>query len=300
MKPISDDIDFLKFLGLQERQFIEPTKTFVDEIKERFAKGFEVKGEKLPWPKTHDKVGLRRGEVSIWAGVNGHGKSLLLGQVILWLPRDIKCLIASLEMKPAATLERMCRQSLGGGVPTEQYVEEFTSKTDNIFIYDQTDTVKPERILGMCHYAAKELGITHIMLDSLVKCGISPEDYPRQKEFIDRLCWCAKSENIHIHLVHHIRKGSSENVRPDKFDIKGAGEITDLVDNVFIVHRNKAKERNTEKVSPDPEIAKQSDQTLRVAKQRHGEWEGTFGFSFHRASTQFVSGPDCLPLRWGK
>ena len=48
MKPISDDIDFLKFLGLQERQFIEPTKTFVDEIKERFANGFEVKGEKLP------------------------------------------------------------------------------------------------------------------------------------------------------------------------------------------------------------------------------------------------------------
>jgi len=299
MKPISDNIDFLQFLGLQEKQYIEPTKSFIDEIKERFANGFEVKGEKLPWPKTHDKIGLRQGEVSIWAGVNGHGKSLILGQVLLWIPRDIKCLIASLEMKPAATLERMCRQSLGGGVPTDQYIEEFTDKTDNLFIYDQTDTVEPERILGMCHYAAKELGISHIMIDSLMKCGISPEDYACQKEFIDRLCWCAKSEDIHIHLVHHIRKSNSENERPDKFDIKGAGEITDLVDNVFIVHRNKTKERNAERTNPDPEIAKQSDQTLRVAKQRHGEWEGTFGFSFHGPSTQFVSGPDCLPLHWG-
>ncbi len=298
MKPISDDIDFLQFLGLQERQYIEPTKTFADEIKERFSSGFEVKGEKLPWPKTHEKVGLRSGEVSIWAGVNGHGKSLLLGQVILWLPHDIKCLIASLEMKPAATLERMCRQSLGGGIPTDQYIDEFIKKTENIFIYDQTDTVAPERILGMCHYAAQELGISHIMIDSMMKCGISPEDYPRQKEFVDRLCWCAKSEDIHIHLVHHIRKGNSESERPDKFDIKGAGEITDLVDNVFIVHRNKAKERNAEKESPDPKIRKQSDQTLRIAKQRHGEWEGTFGFWFHKSSTQFVSSPDCLPLRW--
>ena len=151
MKPISDDIDFLKFLGLREQQYIEPTKTFADEIKERFSTGFEVKGEKLPWKKSHEKVGLRQGEVSIWAGINGHGKSLILGQVLLWLPRDIKCLIASLEMKPAATLERMCRQSLGGGVPTDQYIDEFIGKTDNIFIYDQADTVEPEQMVKQDH-----------------------------------------------------------------------------------------------------------------------------------------------------
>lgn len=299
MKSISNDIDFLQFLGLQERQYIEPTNAFIDEIKERFSGGYEIKGDKLPWPKTHDKVGLRPSEVSIWAGVNGHGKSLILGQILLWIPRDTKCLIASLEMKPAATLERMCRQSLGSGIPSDKYIEDFIDKTDNMFIYDQTDTVEPDRILGMCYYAAKELGISHIMLDSLMKCGISPEDYPRQKEFVDRLCWCAKTNDIHIHLVHHIRKSGSESERPDKFDIKGAGEITDLVDNVFIVHRNKGKERNAEKEIPDPKIEKQPDQTLRVAKQRHGEWEGTFGLWFHRPSMQFVSGPDSLSLRWG-
>jgi twinkle protein len=297
VKPISDDIDFLQFLGMQEQQYIEPTKTYIDDIKARLSNGFEIKGQKLPWSKTHDKVRLRPGEVSIWAGVNGHGKSLILGQVMLWLPRDTTCLIASLEMKPAATLERMCRQTLGGAVPTEDFIEEFTDKTDNMFIYDQTDTLEAERILGMCYYAAKEMKINHIVLDSLMKCGISPEDYPRQKDFVDRLCWCAKTTDVHIHLVHHIRKSGSESSRPDKFDIKGAGEITDLVDNVFIVHRNKSKEKNVETSNPDPAIVNQPDQTLRIAKQRHGEWEGTFGLWFHRASQQFVDAPD-NPIRW--
>ena len=40
MKSISNDIDFLQFLGLQERQYIEPTNAFIDEIKERFSGGY--------------------------------------------------------------------------------------------------------------------------------------------------------------------------------------------------------------------------------------------------------------------
>ena len=39
---------------------------------------------------------------------------------------------------------------------------------------------------------------------------------------------------------------------------------------------------------------------FRIAKQRHGEWEGTFGLWFHKPSTQFVSGPDCLSMSWRK
>ena len=64
MKPISDDIDFLKFAGMQESQFIEPTSAYLDEVKERFAFGFEVKGERLPWKKTHDRVDMGRDQ---WA-----------------------------------------------------------------------------------------------------------------------------------------------------------------------------------------------------------------------------------------
>ncbi len=251
--------------------------------------------EKLPWKKSYDNVRLRPGEVSLWAGINGHGKSLLLGQVMLWLPCEQKSLIASLEMSPASTIDRMCRQTLPSGIPTDKYIEEFAQSTDHIWIYDQTDTVPVERMLAMVYYATKQMGMNHIMIDSLVKCGIAPDDYNKQKYFVDRLCWIAKTNKVHIHLVHHVRKGDKEGKTPDKFDIKGAGEITDLVDNVFIVHRNKDKERKAEAKKPIEEL--EPDTVIAVAKQRHGGWEGTIPLYFHKASQQFMSAPN-YPLRW--
>ena len=40
-------------------------------------------GDKLPWPKTFDKILLRNGELSVWAGITGHGKSMLLSHIIV-------------------------------------------------------------------------------------------------------------------------------------------------------------------------------------------------------------------------
>ncbi len=292
MNQMPNDIDFLKFLGIAERQHIEPLDAFREETNQILDHGGHVFGERLPWEKADDAVRLRPGEVSLWAGVNGHGKSLVLGQVLLWL--ESNCLIASLEMRPAATVARLIRQALGNTNPTEQFRELFYEATRNMWLYNQTDTVASERILGMCHYAAMELGIKHIAIDSLMKCGIGPDDYARQKEFVDRLCNCARTHNAHIHLVHHIRKSDREGKIPDKFDIKGAGEITDLVDNIFIVHRNKDKEQK----HPSQREKMMPDEVLRVAKQRHGDWEGDIKLWFHPASTQFVAGPDAMSLRW--
>jgi len=295
MKLLPADTDLMDFQGMQEQQYIAPFSDFIDEVKKRIANGPTQYGEKLPWKKTFDNVRLRPGEVSLWAGINGHGKSLLLGQVILWLPSDQQSLIASLEMPPASTIERMCRQTLPSGIPTDKYIEEFTQATEHIWIYDQTDTVPVKRMLAMVNYAAKQMGMNHIMIDSLVKCGIAPDDYNKQKYFVDRLCWIAKTNNVHIHLVHHVRKGDKEGKTPDKFDVKGAGEITDLVDNVLIIHRNKDKERKIEAKKPVGEL--EPDTVISVAKQRHGGWEGTIPLYFHRASQQFMGAPD-HPLHW--
>ena len=133
------------------------------------------------------------------------------------------------------------------------------------------------------------------MIDSLMKCGIKTDDYNLQKDFVDQLCAIAQDNNCHIHLVHHVRKGDKEGKEPDKFDIRGAGEIADMVDNIFIMHRNKFKERKIEaKQSVDKFVP---DASLICAKQRHGEWEGKINLYFHKASQQFMSGPD-HPLRW--
>lgn len=284
MKILTDDD--LNFVGTQESQFIIKPSEFTQEVLERFRGDFKYLGDRLPWQKTRSCVALRPAEVSIWSGYNGHGKSQLLGQICAWTLNK-KWLIASMEMKPAATMQRMIRQVAGTREPAEEFLQKFLSWTDEkLWIYDQQDSVNFERVLGVIHYAAQELGIEHIVIDSLMKCGIATDDYSSQKTFVDKLCWAAKTYNIHIHLVHHMRKGVDEMKMPGKYDLKGSGDISDLVDNVFIVHRNKSKEIKVQKGDDVSEL--EPDCKLGVVKQRHGEWEGVFNLWFHKESLQYI------------
>ena len=295
MNLISDS-DVMEFIGKQESQFFGKPSEWKDKVKARLRGEVSMRGDPLPWSKTHGKVALRPGEVSVWAGINGHGKSQLLGQVAAW-SMDKKWLIASMEMLPEATLGRMIRQATGTDKPTDESIDGFFRLVDkNLWMYDQTDTVQPERIIGIIHYAATKLDVNHIIIDSLMKCGIKADDRSRhgEKSFVDALCWAAKTHNIHIHLVHHMRKGENEGSVPDKFDVRGASEIVDLVDNLFIIHRNKIKE---EKVALGKEIKdEEADCLLKVAKQRHGEWEGSIKLWYHKPSMQYVPNPGERPM----
>lgn len=280
------DEDFLKFIGRQQSQFVAPASEYKSQVRSRLAGETRTSGDLLPWSKSHNNVSLRPGEVSVWAGYNGHGKSQLLGQVCAWALRKSSWLIASMEMPIDATLTRMVRQISATNDPDPAYSDKFLDWTDGrLWLYDQTDTVEPKIILGLVHYAAS-IGVKHIIIDSLMKCGIRSDDLPGQAAFVDRLCWAAKSTGIHVHLVHHMRKGESEFKRPDKHDLRGAGEITDLVDNVFIVHRNKEKEEKLRK-NPHGENS-EPDATLGIVKQRHGEWEGIIALWFNAPSMQFT------------
>ena len=294
---IIEDEDFLKFTAEQESQFIVTTSDLREQSKRSFDVTDENTGLKLVWPKTHDLIALRGGELTIWAGINGHGKSQVLNQICALTCSVEKWLICSLEMPLKKTMNRLLRQMSGLSNPSDSYIDQLIDKTaDRVWIYDQIDTVPSERIIAMIHYASQKLGIQHIIIDSLVKCGMGVDDYNAQKNFVDKLAWAAKRYNIHIHLVHHIRKGESEEKLPDKFDIKGAGEIGDLADNIIIFHRNKKKERLVEKGEEVDEGM--PDNVLYVAKQRHGSGrEGRVGLYHHPASLQYVSAPNAKPFQ---
>jgi len=295
MITITSDLDLLKFMGKLEQSSIGNTSDWSDMVKALAANGEHCAGEKMPWVKTHDKIGFRPKEVTVWAGQNGSGKSLILGQMLLHFPEDTPCLIASLEMPPEQTILRMARQALGQINITDKFIDEFNERTQNIYIYDQLDSVKPEVMIGLIHFAAQEYGIKHFVIDSLVKCGVSPKDIDEQKTFMDRLCWAARSEEAHIHLVHHTRKGEHASSEPDKYSVKGAGEIVDLTDNCILIHRNTEKERM---IKDGKEVNKMvPDEILLIVKQRHFSWDGQFNLWWHE-SGQFKSGPDAQKLRW--
>lgn len=295
MQIIEDNvIDFSEYMQAPaDAAKIRPASNWADGVVRRYHDhgNQQNSGCLLPWANTHSTLALRSGEMSLWSGTNGHGKSQLLGQVMLWVMMQTeKVCIASMEMKPVATMARMVRQAATVQCPSEEFIRNFHAWTDGkLWLYDQQGTVKQERILAVVRYCSKELGISHFVIDSLMKCGIGTDDYNRQKAFVDELSAIARDTGMHIHLVAHSRKGADEYSPPGKMDVKGASEITDQVDNVFSVWRNKKKEAEFQKMRPDADIMDQPDALLICDKQRHGEWEGRVSLWYDQASFQYVS-----------
>jgi twinkle protein len=245
-----------------------------------------TQGETLPWAKTHHLIRLRPGEVSLWPGINGHGKSLLTSHVMVDLVSQGKRTVcASLEMWPAKTLKRMARQAIGNDSPTEQALFDFIAWLSKRFwIYDQHGRANPKHILAVIRYAAHELKVSHFFLDSLMMVVAGDDDYNGQKDFVTELCAAAKDTGCHIHLVHHTRKLKDESEVPGKFDAKGSGSITDQVDNVFTTWRNKKKEAERQQGQVDES---KPDALLICDKQRHGEWEGRLALWFDPSSQSY-------------
>ena len=289
--------DYISIIGEAEAQEIHHAGFWREQIHER-AKNLELCGDLLPWSKVSQRFKLRAGECTLWAGMNGHKKSMVLGQVALSLMcQGKKIAIASLEMKPEETLWRMCQQAAGltEGQPSQEFINTFMDLADeHLVIYDQLDSVKTEKILGFVNYCGQVLKCDHIMIDSLAKCGIGVENREGEADIINRLAWSAKHLNTHIHLVSHVRKPQSagEEYIPTKFDVKGSSALVDLVDNLVICWANKKRESLKELSQLDEKeqeyFDKTFDQLLVMAKQRHGRWEGKVGL-YHHQSLQFVS-----------
>jgi twinkle protein len=299
---IPDNINLDDYLRDDDdgRAQVRPASEFVDGVVQLIHGEQEISGAATPWAKVENRLRFRPGEVTLWAGINGHGKSGLLGFVMLdALVAGARACIASFEMPPAATLARICRQAAGSSAPTVEFIERFHEWTDNkLWLYAHRGQVNAERMIAVARYCRKELNIDHFVIDSLMKCGIAPDDYGGQKNFVDALCVLARDTGLHIHLVHHVRKGDTEKTAPDKFDIKGAGEIVDLVDNALIVFRNKRKEQqleNTTDSEKPAELNRQPDTVLICDKQRHFTWEGRINLWFDRDSQQLLEHANSMP-----
>ena len=304
---LTDDIDF----RLYERETdaaakVKPASVWMAELIERIKNPDRTKKVFLPWEKAKDVFNFRPGEVTLWAGQNGHGKTQVVSQVVLSLMgQGEKCCIASFEMKPATTLQRFARmyagenpfspafQSEEGVSAVLDLYREFGEWSDGkLWLYDQTGTVEATRVIGMARYCAKELGITQVVIDSLMKCVQGEDDYNGQKTFVDDLTALARDNQIHVHLIHHTRKPTNENHIPDKYDNKGSGAITDLVDNVMMVWRNKAKEDAYKAKGAHSNKQTECDASILCRKQRNGEDEPTIALWFDRESQQYKGTPD--------
>ena len=292
-------INFEDYLQEHERKEhagrLKHVSEFIPAALARLRVGVQTFGDPMPWDKTQSKFRFRPSEVTIWAGTNGSGKSLVMGQCALTLAQITKVGIASFEMPADSTISRMLRQATGGPKPTDEIAKRFGESLD-LYVYNHVGNLNTNSVYGMIHYMAVEKGIKHIMIDSLVKCGVNSEQNEPQKYFLNKIQEIAKEHKIHIHIVHHTRKTAHETDTPDKYSVKGAGELIDLTDNLILVYRNRVKEK---KLKENKEVEEGfPDCYLDISKQRHGEWEGLFSFWWDDKSTQWIDNSNGIIHRY--
>lgn len=293
MNTIPDSMDFSAYEQEQEAgQRIRPMKDWRDKVAENLLCPASTRGLLLPWTKTDSLFRLREGEVTAWTGLNFSGKSAVLSMIKLGLcAQGAKCLTASMEMRPEATIERGLRQFSRKAEPSVRDLDQFLAWTDGrAWIYDHVGSVTVPVLLPALRYAVAELGVSHVIIDSLMRLGISGKDEDSQQRALESLCVFAHDTGCHVHLVAHNKKPAKDGSMQDRFDMSGFATLSNQADNIVLVIRNEDKEK---KAFEGREVdADEPDTRLFVNKQRHGSsWTGHIGLWFDQDSGQWLEKP---------
>lgn len=270
----------------------------------------EEPGYALPWAKIGGKLRFRPGELTLWTGATGMGKSQALGHALVAMgDQGARVCIASLEMSPPLLLKRMTKQAGNVDHPTEQFIRKIMDWVDRwLLVFGQVGKAGVARLLEVFEYARARYGCDVFVVDSLMRLGVGSEDYDGQEKAVFELVNWAVEKGVHVHLVAHARKSDrsagAAHAVPDAEDVKGASEIASNAANIIGVWRNRKLEDELraarEKAeSGDPTaIAKVEELTgkppviLNVAKQRNGDFEGKLGLWFSPETYQYRSGHD--------
>ena len=255
----------------QDPEELRQASDFITKVKSMFYPAHaEERDPVLRLDKDLDWFEFRPGELSVWTGYNGHGKSLMLSQVLLGLMQQgERVTVFSGEMTPERQLKRLVKQATGMDRPTMQYIDAVGKWiTDKMWFFNVVGSAGIDRLLQVFLYANKRYGMRHFVIDSLMMTDV-PEDGPgsmtAQKEAVRKLCDFARRNGCHLHLVAHPRKGQDETKGPGKLDVAGSSKITDGADNVFTVWSARPDEN-------DPDLDRdKADSRLELQKQRNGD-----------------------------
>lgn len=251
----------------QYRQYIpqvpqKPRYTIKDEIPELGEKWFSMSSikktdlTKLEKVKTgYDELdrklgGLYMSEVTILSGGNASGKSSWLNSLLLNIVQQgYKIALWSGELR-ADILKSWIQMVAAGSnnLRPSQFDRGRYYVPDNIgeridtwldgkfYLYNNDYGTKAEQILHDMEILLKA-GVKVFILDNLMTLDVNLFDGDKnnkQKELILRIKDFAMKNMVHIILVAHPRK-SMAFLR--KNDISGTADISNAVDNVFIMHR---------------------------------------------------------------
>ena len=195
-------------------------------------------------------IGFMKGELSIWTGNSSSGKSTVLGQVGLSAINDgFSVLMYSGELTPSRVKNWLHLQAAGRQFtqPSEYENMFFVPKRygqlidkwmdGRFFLYNNDYGNEYTQLLADLKERLSKGDVDVVILDNIMTLELEElgnDMNGQQTSAVKSLSALAKEFNVHIHVVAHPKK-SKALLRPD--DISGTGNIRNLADNVFIVHR---------------------------------------------------------------
>lgn len=238
--------------------------------------------------------GFYLGELSIWTGKRGEGKSTILNQMLLEsidqgypvcaysgeLPAWKFKYWASLQAAGPDNIRVQKDAQSGRYVPrptpfAQQLIDDWWR--GRYLLYDiGTNTYHDTAsILRIFQYAYRRYGARVFLVDNLMTARFKTSDrdfYRAQSEFVAQLAGFAHNNQVHVHLVAHPRKTD----RIDDADaVSGIGDVTNLADNVFTMEN-------------DDDKASTQDSILTILKNRFwGERGRSIGLCFDKRSKRF-------------
>ena len=196
-------------------------------------------------------IGLFAGELTVLSGLNASGKTSWLNCLALnVIQQGFKVAIWSGEMQDWRFQGWLNQMAAGKnyvrkkeGFENFYYTpssvcEKIDSWVDNkLFLYNNSYGNNWQQLFNDIKELVESEGVQLIVLDNLAALSIQSYDsgtYANQTKFILDVKDYAKQKNIHVILVAHPRK---QNDFLRKESISGTADLTNIADNVFLIHR---------------------------------------------------------------
>ena len=197
--------------------------------------------------------GLEKGKISLLSGLRGAAKSTILAQIILnGVENHQTSIVYSGELSKKRFMNWIYMQAAGKGYTAKyteyegyyclNYIKPAISEwmADYMWLYNNNYGNRFDEISKRLKGIIEEKKADLCIVDNLMALDLASYDvdkYEAQTKFVWALKEIAEQLNVHVIFVAHPRKAQGF-LRLD--DVSGSGNISNIVDNAFIIHRNNA------------------------------------------------------------
>ena len=248
--------------------------------------------------------GLASGGLTVLTGVNGCGKTVFLNNMILNVcDKGYKVGLFSGEMQSWRIKTWFLKIARGLHIDNEENNGLITeSLRDCLFVYNNSFGNEWERLFESVKALVDSKNINLLVLDNLACMRLRSnkwEKFDQQSNFIKELADYARLKSIHVILVAHPRKSYGV-IRKD--DIAGSYDLSNMADNVLIMHKKNDDFLKHSKEFWNKDMADLYagyDSLIEVAKNRDMGDERVIGLFYERYSKRLKNSfAETVHFKW--